>query len=75
MVNTLTPQEQHMLKHEDLAPRVRKWVYFKKNINKLDCNILLDIVQNIMAIQVTADFYICVSKGQNNLFRIKIIQT
>ena len=61
MANTLTTQKQHMFEHEDLAPRVGNECILK-NINKSDHNILLNFIGYIMVIQVTTDFYICVSE-------------
>ena len=57
-VNALTPQEQCMFEHEDLAPSMEN-EHILQNINKSDHNILLDFIQHIMLIHVTADF-ICV---------------
>ena len=62
MVNALTPQEQHIIKHEGLAPSMGNECILK-NINKLDCNILLNFIQYIMVIQGTADFTYMCQKG------------
>ena len=41
MVNALTPQQQCIIEYEGLAPSMRN-EHILKNINKSDCNILLN---------------------------------